>query len=122
MNKGLQKHQLEKQLKDKGVDDFDTESHIDESLGLGENLDNLEDQLGMSLRDKKPRNAKGGRERQTKAELKQAKMRHESRSETAQLADESKKAETVFTGPLEDGQFEKWAENPNEFDVKGVDF
>lgn len=122
MNKGLQKHQVEKQLEKEGINEFDSESQVDENLSLKENLDKIEDEMGLSLRDKKPRNAKGGRERQEQFDMRQAKGRHEARSEAAQLADESKKAEKVFEAPLTENQFDKWANNPNLFDVKGVDY
>lgn len=120
-NKGFQKHNIDKMLKKQGVTDFDTESHVDAELSMSENIDNLEDQLGMSLRDSGPRSGKAARERQGNADLKSAKMRHEARSEHAQKIDEVKEAETVFEPPLTDEEWETWSEDPDDTDIMGVD-
>lgn len=120
-NLGFQKHNIEKELKKRGIDDFDLEAELDSTLSMKENKDKLEEQLGISLRDKNPRSKKGGRERQVGAERKQARRRHEVRPRTEQRVDESIEAETVFDFPLEKGEFELWAENPDEYDVEGVD-
>lgn len=120
-NLGFQKHNIEKELEKKGINDFDLEAELDSTLSMKENKDKLEKQLGISLRDTDPRSKKGGRERQVGADKKQAQRRHEQRPRTDQRVDESIEAETVFDLPLKDGEFERWADNPGEFDVEGVD-
>jgi len=121
-NTGFQKHNIDKALKKEGVDDFDTEAHIDPTLSLKENLDNLEDELGLSLRNDNPSSGKEAERRRASSDLKQARQRHEARSEQSQLVDESMKAEEVFDAPLTDEEFNEWSEDPDEHDILGVDF
>lgn len=119
-NKGFQKHNIEKMLKNQGITDFDTEAHIDRSLSMSENIDNLEDELGMSLR-KDDVNSAQVRERRESSDLKQARRRHEARPEDNQRIDERIDAEKTFDTPLTEEEWDKWSENPDEFDVEGVD-
>lgn len=49
-----------------------------------------------------------------------ARVRHERRPPHSQYVDETKEAETKF-GRVTDSSFEKWARNPNKYDIEGVD-
>jgi hypothetical protein len=121
MNKGLQKHNVEKKMAEQGFDDFDAEGEIDSSLSFAENLDNLEEQKGVSLRKSGPDNSKQARQREISAQKRQAERRHRARSDQARKTDKAKEAEVVYDFPLSEDEWENWSENPNEVDVEGVD-
>jgi len=121
MNKGLQKHNVEKKMKEEGFDDFDAEGEIDSSLSFSENLDNLEEQKGVSLRKSGPNNSKQARQREVTAQKRQAQRRHEARSDQARKTDKAKEAEKVYDFPLSESEWEDWSEDPNESDIEGVD-
>jgi len=48
-------------------------------------------------------------------------LHNTSRSERAKAVDENKQAEKVFEEPVTDGELETWRENPDEYDINGVD-
>lgn len=120
-NKGFQKHNIQKLLEKKGIFDFDLEAEVDPTLSMSENIDNIERRLGISLRDDGPKNSKAAREQSTGFDKRQARDRHEQRPQKNQLIDESLNAEETFDFPLQDGEFETWAENPDEYDIEGID-
>jgi len=119
-NKGFQKHTIGKMLKKKGIHDFDLEAEIDETLNMRENIDKIEDELDLELRKDDP-NSRDVRHRRRGSDKRQARNRHEMRSEQSQIVDESIRAERVLEPPLSDREFDRWINNPNELDIEGVD-
>ena len=60
------------------------------------------------------------REKQSEQLITVANVRHERRPAHNQYVDETKEADKKF-GRLTDSSFEKWARNPNKYDIEGVD-
>lgn len=121
MNSGLQKNRIDKRLEEEGFTDVDSEAMIDDSLRFNENKKNIEEKTGISLTKDNPRSGREARQRDTAGQKKQAELRNSQRTEASLEADKSKQADTVFDFPLEDDEFEEWAEDPNEFDIEGID-
>ena len=48
-------------------------------------------------------------------------LHNNSRSKISRRVDENRQAETVFDEPVKEDELEKWRENPDEFDIEGVD-
>lgn len=124
MNTGLQKHTVEKKLRNRGInpDKIDLEAELDSSLTLTENIQNLENKYGKLERT--GRNYKGRMEgaqgRRRNSAKKYARSVHRKRPKYNRYVDQTKNAETTFADPTE-RQMEKWENNPNKYDIKGVD-
>jgi hypothetical protein len=123
MNKGLQAHIIEKKFEKQGVHDIDLKSLIDNSLSLPENVENLKEK--GYLKEKKDKyNAADVRRRQVQAQVKQAVDALEDKHEYTQhqaATDTGKTAETTFQPPLTEEEFHAWVQNPDEYDIEGVD-
>jgi len=123
MNKGLQKHVIQKKFKNQGLSDVDLEGLIDGSLTLPENVSNLKNK-GI-LKEKKDRfNGAEVRDRVINTQIRQA---IEYLEQTGDLTkkqietDSGITAETVYTPPLTEEEFQEWVSNPSEVDIEGVD-
>jgi hypothetical protein len=53
--------------------------------------------------------------------MRKAKERNSERSERAIEADNNQQAGKVFDEPLTDEELETWSEDPDEFDIEGID-
>jgi hypothetical protein len=123
MNKGLQAHIIEKKFKKQGLHDVDLEALIDSTLSLPENVENLKEK-GYLKEKKDDFNAADVRRRQIETQIKQAVDALEDKHEyTEQQAatDTGKTAETTFQPPLTEEEFHAWVQNPDEYDIEGVD-
>jgi len=124
MNTGLQKHTVEKKLRNRGInpDKIDLEAELDSSLTLTENIQNLENKYGKlerTGRDYKAR-MEGAQGRRRNSAKQYARSVHKKRPKYNRYVDQTKDAETTFADPTE-RQMEKWENNPNKYDIKGVD-
>ncbi len=128
MNVALQRHTIEKKLRNRGInpDTVDLDSLIDSRLRLPENLRNLEKNLGMSLdeqsrgfRSQKRKAEKRAREIGKKTLKAQAEMAHDRRPGFNQLIDESKRNQRKLK--LNRDNYRKWRRNPDKYDLKGID-
>jgi hypothetical protein len=118
-NKGFIAYNVEQRLRDRGfdVDTVDVDSLVDSTLGLDENLDNIEEYLQTNLRQ----NSFDGRWR-SYAYSEEAEEIHGDRSRRAQRIDNQKRAEQEFdSGTLTKKEFKLWKKNPNRLDITGVD-
>lgn len=124
MNKGLQKHTVKKKLRNRGIqpEKIDLEAELDSSLTLTENIQNLENKYGKlqrTGRNFRGRQAQAQKQRRDQVK-KEAKRINKKRPKYNRYVDATKTAETVYADPSE-RQFQKWKQNPNKYDIKGVD-
>ena len=124
MNTGLQKHTIKKKLRNRGInpDKIDLEAELDSTLSLPENIQNLEEKYGRLERTGR---SAGARQEKAKAQRRnqvkrEAESVHEQRPTLNQYIDQTKDAETTYRDPTQ-RQMEKWKENPNKYDIEGVD-
>jgi hypothetical protein len=124
MNLGLQEHTVKKKLRNRGInpDTIDLKAELDSTLSLRENLDNLEEKYGKLERTGRNFRARReeGQARRRELAQREAKSTHEERPPLNQYIDETKDAEKTFRDPTE-RQMNKWRNNPNQYDIEGVD-
>ncbi len=114
MNKPMQVKTIKRHLKSKGVDPdtIDVEAKVDSNLSMEENWKQIKKEVGISqgIKSKKEMQA-------TLSDdvLRQAQMYHETRDPNAQELDENLVAK-IPEDP------DKWFEQPNQYDLPGIDF
>ena len=122
MNKALQKNTIKKKLKNQGIntDKVDLEAEIDSSISLPENIQNLRDK-GI-LGTENPERPKHVRERISENQIKQAIQRlKETSSEKELKTDTGITAKKTFVPPLTEEEFQTYINNPDSYDIEGVD-
>jgi len=124
MNQGLQKHTVKKKLRNRGIrpDKIDLEAELDSSLSLSENIKNLEAKYGRlekESRDFRARQERAQKQRRNQVK-EEARRINQERSKYSRYVDATKDAKTTYEDPSE-RQFNKWQENPNKYDIEGVD-
>lgn len=124
MNLALQRHTIEKKLRNKGInpDKIDLEAELDSTLSLPENIQNLEEKYGRLERTGRNAGARQSRAQaqRRKQAQKEARQFNKQRPEYNRYVDATKDAEKTFADPTE-RQMKKWKHNPNQYDIKGVD-
>lgn len=122
MNRGLQEFQIKRKLKNNGIDPstVDYKAEIDSTLTLSENIQNLKEK-GILSSDR-PERPVEVRERISENQIKQAiQYLEENYSETQAEADTGITAKKTFVPPLTEEEFQTYINNPESYDIEGVD-
>lgn len=122
MNKALQKNTIKKKLKNQGTnpDKVDLKGQIDSSISLPENIQNLRDK-GI-LGTENPERPIEVRERISENQIKQAIQRLKQTSSEKELStDTGITAKKTFVPPLTEEEFQTYINNPDSYDIEGVD-
>jgi len=126
MNTGLQHHQMRETLRARGVDPaaVDIDAWLDSSLHLDENIQAMEE-AGVIPAEDQGRNmtAAGARREGFRAVKRHADEVMARRDPLDEWADQVQEAETVLDADSREQEelFDRWEENPDELDVRGVD-
>jgi hypothetical protein len=122
MNKELQEHVIRKKFKNADLQDFDVEAHIDSSLTLPENIENLVNK--GYLPSERPDNSAKVKEQVIATQKDQAieMLREEDVfTEKGAETDGGITAENTLYPPLTEEEFALWLQNPKAYDIDGVD-
>lgn len=122
MNRGLQEFQIKRKLKNADIDPstVDYKAQIDSSLTLSENIQNLKEK-GI-LPSERPERPIEVRERVSESQIKQAiQYLKENYNETQAEADTGITAKKTYKPPLTEEEFQTYINNPESYDIEGVD-